>query len=106
MKAHIEHRWLTGSLAVTLYEPRPSGEMVIYRHVSGDQWQTEILAEGAVSPEPSLVLGPGMAEALADALHDALPPSGQMAEHLQDTREVRDRLLSLVEHVVHPIATD
>lgn len=51
-------------------------------------------------PEPSLVLPSEALEALVAAGADHLPPSSAQAEHLADTRAVRDRLLTLVERQV------
>lgn len=54
----------------------------------------------AGTPVPLLSLRPEEARALAEALHDYLPPTEATVAHLADARVVRDRLLALVEHTI------
>jgi len=47
--------------------------------------------------EPSIVLSDYLAEGIAKALADTIPPSSSMQRHLDDAIKVRDQLLTLVD---------
>lgn len=98
MKARVEHRWDRDTVQVWLYDRQPDQSIRVYRILGEDAWQHEDVANGVTLPAPSFELRSEMLAALVEAAGDVLPPSGEMAEHLKDSREVRDRLLCMVEH--------
>ena len=92
MRVHIENEWYKNSFAVWVfaeYEPR------LLRVTSeGESW--EEVEEGSL-PEPTLRLRQEVFEAIAVEMGHHTQASNATVEALRDTREVRDRLLTLVE---------
>lgn len=84
--------------SVDLYLIRDSHrgpEAAVESRDGGLSW--EPVDEGAKPSTPLLSLPTEVVEKLARALHGVVPASDATQEHLKDAREVRDRLLALIE---------
>lgn len=80
------------------YPPRYARRALVGDQVSAPlAW--EPYDEGTAPPVLMSLL-PEEASALAEELHDYLPPTEATVRHLEDARAVRDRLLAIVERVV------
>jgi hypothetical protein len=98
VKIHVERDWMTNTVKVWIYQHDGfTNSTRMFRVVGPDEWQHEDVPQGGEVGEPSLVLLPGVAEALVQELSKIAPPNETMALHLKDAIGVRDRLLTLVE---------
>lgn len=100
MRARVEWKWGTDTHNVWLYERATvaGGGGRVLRHLSGDVWEWQEIEEGSTTVvEPTFTLPPGGLQAIVAEAGEVLPPSGQMAKHLDDACTVRDRLLSMLE---------
>ncbi len=79
------------------YRPDRTG-IVHYFH--GTVVTTTEFKEGDEMPEPSMTLSPRTLSNLVKEAKGSFPADEQMFNHLQDTRAVRDRLLTIVERIV------
>lgn len=99
MKARIEYDWARGDWwKVWLY--RPAGPNLTAQVIGvGEDGHLLMrnIEDGAALPAPSFIL-PGQAlEALVREATKVLPPSDATVDALKDAREMRDRLLAMVE---------
>lgn len=92
MKAHIESRWENDSVRVWIIDGGPDNHRVMRLGPGG--W--EPFGRGELT-DPTFEIPQDALTALVAAAGDFLPPSTALAAHLADAREVRDRLLTLVE---------
>lgn len=95
-KVHVEYRWGTEHQDLYVYQHLGGNRARWLQIVGHDQYEWVDTEDGS-QIKPSLSLPTGVLKAIVDAASETLPPSNQMAEHLKDAREVRDRLLALVE---------
>lgn len=93
IEVRVEEQWHRNSIAVWIVD-RHGDETSILRP---DLQLFDRIHIGEQLPEPSLRLAPELVEPLVDALGKFAAPDKAMANHLQDTITVRDRLLSIVE---------
>jgi len=103
MKARVEENFPANSLKVWVYEITPGGGARLHRMVQTKDgetyWEIVDVDEGAL-PDPSFEIPTPVAEALAPELLGVVPPNTSQARHLDDTIEVRDRLLTMIEREV------
>lgn len=77
-----------------------AGKVRVLRFNGGegsDEWVWDEYPQSEYIPQPSLVLPEQAVQALADELAGYRSPSAAQAEHLNDAREVRDRVLTMLE---------
>lgn len=93
MEAHIERDWIRRTVKVWIYE-RAGGGHIVYRQ-DGDEWK---IAQGELLPdEPTFVFPESMLEAIVKESSGFVQASDATVDALKDAREVRDRLLAIVE---------
>jgi hypothetical protein len=105
MKVHIERRWELNAVDIYLVEASADMTGRIMQIVGPDAWQWQDVAPGE-KPAPSFSLPLQAFELIVAGAGDFLPPSAATDAALKDTREVRDRLLALIERVVPTASTD
>lgn len=98
MKVRVEQDWSRRQVKIWFFEDMGGEELKLWRwdHAFGWKYET-LVAVNAVDIYPSLVLPDLMARVLIPELTGLMPPNESMHEHLKDTIQVRDRLLTLVE---------
>jgi hypothetical protein len=105
MEVRVERSFLHFGVDVWLYDRTPDGGAWVWRQklTPGGmfEWQRTPIRNGEIA-EPSFRLPDGFAGPLAAALAEVEPPNTSMDRHLRDAVATRDRLLTLVEHVVKP----
>lgn len=94
-------------LALWVYEHRPGeGKFFWTYNLAEDTWEQVRLVEGMSdeTPRPTFTVPYNLVAPLVAALTDYRPPDQAMQRHLDDTVQVRDRLLTLVETLApHPL---
>lgn len=84
------------SAPVRIHRPIDAGDEPM-----GELWTITEHEAGEQAP-PSLRLPSEVLRLLVAEASDVLPPNAAVDRHLGDTRQVRDRLLDLVEQLVQP----
>lgn len=109
MKVHVEHRFEMAAIALTIYEQTPAGT-VVYELADADEprgtrWgplrlvPRDLPPDATAPPTPTLILDERLFEQIVKAGTGIVPASEATHDALVDTRQVRDRLLGLVERL-------
>lgn len=94
---HVEYEHIADAFAVTIYS-RVAGGIIIHRPDEQGWIRPDFeTTPDNVQVEPSLHLPRQVVEALVEKATGKLRPSDATLDALTDAREVRDRLLTLVE---------
>jgi len=93
-KVHIENQWHSMTVNVWVYQRQGEAGSDL---LSPDLKTVTRVGLGEQMPDPTLRLPLDVAEPLAAALSDVLPPDRAQGRHLDDAIAVRDRLLTIVE---------
>lgn len=96
MKAEAIYRPERQGFDLILFQQSPTGAVMAYTLGENGFWESHEIAAGSAMPV-FLHLPREAFKALMAAGADHLPPSAATDAALKDAREVRDRLLSLVE---------
>jgi hypothetical protein len=104
MNVRIVPRWDADSVDVYVWEKGVGANRLLRFLIDeeGNQnyrWD-ELPPEPTAGVKPSLVLPHDVLRLLVGEANDYLPPSAATDLALKDAKEVRDRLLSLVEHTM------
>jgi hypothetical protein len=99
VKAHIEWQWAYDGMSVFLFDPPPHAA---YYTIGADGClvRHEYDPHMADAASPLMTFRRDALQAILEASAEKLPPHDATVDALKDTRMVRDRLLSLVEHTV------
>lgn len=98
MKAHVDYDFVNESYKVWFFERGAPGTSRVLRFPSPGTLMWDEVPDGAEAPlEPSLELPEEAVELMIEKLSKVLPPDAAQAQHLKDAREVRDRLLAMIE---------
>jgi hypothetical protein len=98
MKCHLQHDPIRNRIEITLWNEAPDG-IHVYRPGREYKDQFELITQGATT-EPSLVLLPQALEELVRASRNVVAASDATAYHLDDTIEIRDRMIDMVEKLL------
>lgn len=96
MRVEVVRRLERQGVEIFLFDQLPTGSILAYTLGERGAWERHDVAPGAEMPV-FLFLPQQAFEALMGAGVDFLPPSAATDAALKDAREVRDRLLGLVE---------
>jgi hypothetical protein len=98
VKVRIDPRWDMDAVDVYIYDLIPGHNRIMRFLLDEDQpsYRWDEMTNGQLT-QPSLTLPRGVLEQLVVQANDYLPPSAATDRALQDAKEMRDRLLSMVE---------
>lgn len=103
----ITDNLMAGGVDVWVFDRKtshPDARILRLNHIAGEfteRWE-ELKPESDASAAPTFTLEDHVAEELRDLLTAARPPAADDARaHLADAVGIRDRLLTLVEHVIN-----
>lgn len=105
MEARLELEWMRDSWNVWIFDRGARGVRRVYADDGEGRFSPEYeISENAAGPvPPTLVLPTEFLRAIVTAGNEEaglLPPDRAMAAHLGDARDVRDRLLGMMERGV------
>lgn len=94
-RVHIEQDWYSENVRIWVFSEASDPYVLRLKDGAFNEW--EKLEEGTAHPEPTLTLRADYWEAIVTAAAKTLPVTDTALEALKDTRQVRDRLLTLIE---------